>query len=69
MSKVQKNVYTVTFRHTKHENEPKTEMSVVAGDFDEALKKARENEGIVQSGKDDPVEIVAIELSVVIDVE
>ena len=59
----------VTFRHTKNQNESKNEMHVVAGDFDEALKKARDNREIVMSGKEDPVEITGIELAVIIDVE
>ncbi len=69
MSKIVKNLYKVKFRHTKNENEDKTEMNVIAVDMEEALKKASENKEIVMSGKDDPVIITGVELEVSIDVE
>lgn len=67
--KIKKSVYEVTFRHTAFKGESDTDVSVIAGDFEEAHKKAKDNSAIASKGKDDPVEIVGVRLLAVIDVE
>lgn len=68
MSERSKNsLYAIKYRHTK--DETKSTLTVVAVDFDEAIKKASDNVELVKRSKDDSIEIVGIDIAATIDVE
>lgn len=64
----EKSVYVATFCHTKRDDEESI-ITVIAISFDEAIKKANENIALVQTSKDDVVEMTGIALYCNIDVE
>lgn len=64
-----KNLYEVTFQHTKFTGQSDSVLHVIAVDFDEALKKSIANTDQVKSQKDDAVELIGIKLVATIDVE
>lgn len=67
--KSSKNVYEVEFKSIKFEGERVRILTVVAGSFDEAMKKARENQELALADKNDAVDVVRIEHVCGIDIE
>lgn len=65
--KIVKSVYVALFAHVTAIED--TEMTIVAANFTEAVKKAENNSAIVSAGKEDVVTLKSIEMVSKIDVE